>query len=33
MWPGNGARFSKEGIELPSADREGRGQRKVGKII
>lgn len=33
MWPGNSARFSKEGIELPSADREGRGQRKMGKII
>lgn len=33
MWPGNSARFSEEGIELPSADREGRGQRKVDKII
>lgn len=33
MWPGNSARFSEEGIELPSTDREGRGQRKVDKII
>lgn len=28
MWPGNSARFSEEGIELPSAGREGRGGGK-----
>lgn len=33
MWPGNSARFSEEGIELPSTDREGRALSKAGKII